>query len=199
MSYGQSPSPEFLGEVLEGSLVAIVAIEEGSLAEAFKLHDYSQQQQTIGGSETSHPSDIDVSTPEDLISRTTTEDLPYIHPNTHGFCPPLNPAYSQCLGLALIRSIDASTKQLQVLTPLSETEIAALMSKKVVLVRGSFDSPGWAYLEDLYSADNNTDERSYAAVTTNDRPWVSEKGDMVGIEGAVWRLRHPPMAAAATR
>jgi polynucleotide 5'-hydroxyl-kinase GRC3/NOL9 len=57
-------------------------------------------------------------------------------------------------------------------------------------VRGGFDAPEWAYLEDLYASGGKGDEESEAKV----RPWVTKK-EMVGIEGAVWRLRHPPTAA----
>jgi len=61
------------------------------------------------------------------------------------------------------------------------------MDEQVALVRGSFDAPDWAYMEDLMSGH---DVNKGLEV---DRPWVS-KTEQVGIEGAVWRLRHPPMA-----
>lgn len=185
LSYGQSPGAEFLSEVLDGALVAIVVIEEGSLAEAFHLHEGPQQQsvdENIGTDNTPSASD-------DLIQR-TPQGLPYIRPNDDGFCPPLNPTYSACVGIALIRGIDHECQSLQLVTPLSEHEIAGLMRHKVVLIRGDFDPPAWAYLEDIYSKEGDGDMRVDA-----DRPWVSKK-DMVGIEGAVWRLRHPPMASA---
>ena len=41
MSYGQEPSPEYLSEVLDGSLVAIVACEESSVSEAFNPVSYT--------------------------------------------------------------------------------------------------------------------------------------------------------------
>jgi polynucleotide 5'-hydroxyl-kinase GRC3/NOL9 len=77
-----------------------------------------------------------------------------------------------------------------------------LASKKVVLVRGGFDSVEWAYLEDLYAEDSEkknggTGEKGEKGGKDEDvkaRPWVARK-EMVGIEGAVWRLRHPPTAA----
>jgi len=185
VSYGQEPSLEFLSEVLDGSLVAIVAIEENSLPEAFDSRDPAQP---IPEFSPFHSTGPGAPTSEDSIQR-TAEGLPYVSSNVHGYCTPLNPSVSECIGLALIRSIDTEAQQLQLVTPLSEDEIAVFMRKKVVLVRGGFDPPGWAYLEDIYSKDNAVGELHH------DRPWVSKK-DMVGIEGAVWRLRHPPMASA---
>jgi polynucleotide 5'-hydroxyl-kinase GRC3/NOL9 len=73
---------------------------------------------------------------------------------------------------------------------LHERQIADIMEKTVVLVRGNFDPPEWAYLEELYKTDGAPPGSSRV-----ERPWVSRKG-LVGVEGAVWRLRHPPMASA---
>ena len=98
-----------------------------------------------------------------------------------------------------MRGIDPQTQEIQLLTPLGEAQTAALAGKKVVLVRGGFDAPEWAYLEDLYAGSGSGEKKDGSAggsveedVTA--RPWVTRK-EMVGIEGAVWRLRHPPTAA----
>lgn len=154
--YGQAPNPNFLAEVLDGSIVAIVVLESDTLLD---------------------PSSI---------QRTPREDLPYLSPNTSGHTPPLDPSQSHCIGLSLIRGIDAESKTLHLITPLPETGMAALQKEKVVLVHGSFDAPEWAYLEDLHARGE--------AGTGEERPWVSTRKEQVGIEGSVWRLRHPPMA-----
>ncbi|KAK4549183.1 hypothetical protein LTR36_007641 [Oleoguttula mirabilis] len=187
LSYGQSPSPEFLAEVLDGSLVALVTVDEHHADEAFGVESYTVW--SADSSQAEEPSASRVLSAEDLINR-TQEGLPYIRPDGQGLNHPLHPKYSECLGLALVRAIDTERKELHLVTPLSESEIAGLMRKRVVLVRGSFDAPEWAYLEDLHAGGVEQ-----AAGLDVDRPWVSKK-ERVGIEGAVWRLRHPPMAGA---
>ena len=95
-----------------------------------------------------------------------------------------------------MRGIDPEKQEIQLLTPLGEAQTAALAGKKVVLVRGGFDAPEWAYLEDLYasSSGEKKDGTVAAEEDVTARPWVARR-EMVGIEGAVWRLRHPPTAA----
>lgn len=161
MSYGQSPDPKFLAEVLDGSVVAIVVLADHA--------------------------DASLDLAEHI--RRTSEGLPYIEANTQGVGRTIDPATSHCIGLALIRSIDSEAQALHLVTPWPESQIHELMDKRVVLVRGHFDPPEWAYLEDLYKADGGIDEI--------ERPWVARK-DMGGIEGAVWRLRHPPMASSVS-
>ncbi len=154
MSYGQNPTPEFLCEVLDGAIVAINEVDEEAAL--------------------------------DLSERTdrTPEGLPFVASDHHGISPTLPPSQSNCLGLALVRGIDTENKQLHLVTPIPENHVENLAERKIVLVRGSFDPPEWAYLEDLYKDD--------VGPAQSERPWVSKKG-LVGVEGAVWRLRHPPM------
>ena len=157
-SYIQAPKPEFLSEVLDGSLVAIVVLEPGH-AVSF----------------------------EEIIGR-TPDNIPYLLPNADGTTRTLDPRYSSSIGLTLIRGIDIETNCVQLVTPLSEAEMGGLADKDVVLVRGAFDPPEWAYLEDLY-ADNDYD------ADVDERPWVTKR-EMNGIEGAVWRMRHPPVPSS---
>ena len=170
MFYGQNPNPEFLAEVLDGSIVAI-SIQE---------HDVSTP---------TSPADE-----QDLafhISR-TPEDIPYISPTVHGLTRSLDPRTSHCVGFAFVRGINTADKELQLVTPLRESDIAALVGKRVVLVRCGSDPPEWAYLEEMYKYGNAA---NFGEI---ERPWVSKTG-MVGVEGAIWRLRHPPMASAVTQ
>ena len=153
-SYGQPPDSEFFHEVLDGAVVALVAVED----------------------ETAYP-----------VLR-TTDGVPYISTSAIGIAQTLEPDTSECLGLALIRAIDTDTQTLQLVTPLSEASIARLMARKIILVRGAFDPPGWAYTEDLYHAGGRLGDSDI-----NARPWVA-RAAAVGIEGKVWRLRHPPLA-----
>lgn len=186
-SYGQPPNPKFLAEILNGSLVAVVAIAQHHMHEAFSMKSYAQQHQNPDLTHSIKTSSEPLSA-ETLVA-STHEGLPYVQANGQGISCPLNPRYSECLGLALVRAIDPERKEIQLVTPLPESEIAALADRKVVLVRGGFDAPEWAYVEDMYSASDSS------LTTAADKPWVSKK-EPVGIEGAVWRLRHPPMAAA---
>ena len=165
MFYGQSPNPEFLAEVLDGSVIAI------------SIQDHNDDPQA-------GPADEDLAA---HVSR-TLEDIPYITPDSHGLIRTLDPGTSHCVGFAFVRGINTIDKELQLVTPLRESDIAALVGKRVVLIRCGSDPPEWAYLEELYKDGGN------ASFDESERPWVSKKG-MVGVEGAVWRLRHPPMAS----
>ena len=176
MSYNQGPNPEFLAEVLNGSIVAIVAVEPDGPSLQSELDNGTEMLQSI---------------PE-RVSR-TPEGIPYVEPNGMGINLTLNPVSSNCIGLALVRSIDTKDKHLHLVTPLTEREIEALKGKQVVLVRGSFDAPAWAYLEDVHK-DEYDGNNDFEGV---DRPWISERMQ-VGIESAVWRLRHPPLASSFT-
>lgn len=163
LSYGQAPQPEFLAEVIDGMVVALVVPEDDLI----------------------DPTSVE---------RTPQEDLPYIVSHMHGSSLPMDPRRSHCVGMALVRGIDAQNKRVHLLTPLSQAEIAELMRRQVVLVRGGFDCPEWAYLEDMYLNDSSTKSSS----DDDDKPWVSLR-EPVGIEGSVWRLRHPPTAADAKK
>lgn len=184
LSHGQSPQPEFLAEVLDGSLVAIMTVDDQYLDKALGTESYAEPDDQVAApmpnTAGDHPS------AQQLIRR-AREGLPYIKADYHGLSHPLQPRHSSCIALALIRAIDVQNKQLHLVTPLPETQAAELAHKSIVLVRGSFDAPEWALLEDLYSRE---EEGGRGGV---ERPWVSRK-ELVGIEGAVWRLRHPPMA-----
>ncbi|KAF2763954.1 hypothetical protein EJ03DRAFT_332275 [Teratosphaeria nubilosa] len=169
VSYGQLPSPDFLAEVLNGSLVAIEAIENLHFSTAFGRQDDAEHDTTTWLS-------------------STPEGLPYPFPNDQDIPRPLDPKFSHCIGLALVRAIDVEQQELQLVTPIPESQISALMEREVVLVRGGFDAPEWAYLEDLYCGGEEA-----AAV---ERPWVTRR-EPVGVEGAVWRLRHTPMSRPA--
>jgi polynucleotide 5'-hydroxyl-kinase GRC3/NOL9 len=166
MSYGQSVPVDFLPEILEGALVAIVVAENTE-----DLH------QAFATSLNSPPEPSHTSAPH---------SLPYIAPPPAGYLRALDPRFATCAGLALVRGINAETQEVQLVTPLSEAQVQALASKRVLLVRGGFDAPEWAYLEDIYAGVGDAEAKG--------RPWVTKK-EMVGIEGAVWRLRHPPTAA----
>ncbi|KAK3656250.1 Polynucleotide 5'-hydroxyl-kinase grc3 [Elasticomyces elasticus] len=177
VSYGTNPHPDFLSEVLDGSIVALVRVDARQQDGAYGVARYTRNSASASGKNLF-----------DLIER-TQNGLPYMPTSSAGASVPLEPRHSECVGVALVRAIDSQSKTLQLVTPLSESQMAALMDQPIAIVRGSFDAPEWAYLEDVYSGGDGPENSSKI-----DRPWVSV-AEAVGIEGAVWRLRHPPLAA----
>ncbi|KAK4553407.1 Polynucleotide 5'-hydroxyl-kinase grc3 [Recurvomyces mirabilis] len=176
VSYGQQPHPDFLAEVLDGSLVALVQVETSPNDDTLPLTQ----------------ADRGTTSKATGVER-TNQGLPYLPSTPSGTSPTLDSHNSSCLGLALVRGIDILQRTLHLLTPLADHAVASLLdSKQLVLVRGNFDPPEWALLEDLYA----NEERAKGDASLQDRPWVNRR-ERVGIEGAVWRLRHPPMAGDA--
>jgi len=173
--YGQAPNPVFLAEVLNGSIVALVILEESE----------------GGGYSGTTPTSMQHSDEEGNVPiLRTPEGLPYFALEDEG-SKPLDPEKSECAGLALIRAIDVERRQLHLITPLPEEQIARLIRKQVVLVRGGFDTPEWAYLEASYQSGEDD------AAGLN-KPWINRR-EAVGLESAVWRLRHPPIYHVTAR
>jgi polynucleotide 5'-hydroxyl-kinase GRC3/NOL9 len=94
--------------------------------------------------------DITTTTPKPEKTKEMTTSIPLI-PNPLG--QTLSPHHSHCLGLVLVRGIDAARSELQLLTPLSGAVLTSLRGgeEELVLVAGRFDTPSWAYCEGLYS------------------------------------------------
>lgn len=175
LCYGYQPEPELLAEAIDGTIVAIVAVENSSvLLDLYRNKD----------------SDDNPSTVEDVVQR-TSEQIPYIRSAV-----PLIPEWSQCLGLALVRGIDRNHQAIALSTPLSKKE---LKNRRIVLVSGKFDPPTWAYTEDHYSRTFNRDgEDATEGNTSNDTsgtrediPWVEKlHGSQKRAVGSnVWRVR----------
>ncbi|KAK0784412.1 Polynucleotide 5'-hydroxyl-kinase grc3 [Friedmanniomyces endolithicus] len=183
ISYGTQPHPDFLAETLDGSLVALVRLDAQYQREVFNPSHHTATLE----SSTDDSSESATATPSPGLIKRTKDGLPYIRPTPTGATAPLDPRFSECVSLALVRGIDTQNKFLQLVTPLSESQVAVLMDQPLVIVRGSFDAPEWAYLEDLHLNGRESGVKS-------ERPWVS-RTEAVGIEGAVWRLRHPPLAS----
>ncbi|KAL8789074.1 MAG: hypothetical protein Q9213_001337 [Squamulea squamosa] len=120
---GQELDPDFLSQVLEGCIVGLVVVEDDA---AF-------------------PWDLPPSLPR------TTEQIPYIPPTAH-ITPPLSPVHSYTLGQALIRSVNTTSYTFELVMPIPHTTLASVRigQRKLILVRGSLDTPTWAYKEDLY-------------------------------------------------
>ncbi|RDW67980.1 hypothetical protein BP6252_09376 [Coleophoma cylindrospora] len=161
MCYGEQPPTDLLLDAINGSMVAIVVIDDMAAIPGWKVTDQeSTNEVTTGRADPDlEMDDIDIRAFDDksyhsqdltqpLIVRTPHEALPYFNPSN---TITLDPRYSNTIGLALIRGIDIPRQRLQILTPIPASEIETLNSagKSVVLVSGKFDTPGWAYTEEL--------------------------------------------------
>ncbi|RFU30861.1 hypothetical protein B7463_g5506, partial [Scytalidium lignicola] len=139
MCYGEQPAAEMLSESINGCIVAVVILDSMAAIRGFDMKDPDPDL----------PSEDEIS----FIIETPNEHLPYFNP---AYMSSLNPRYSQTVGLALIRGIDIKRHRLQILTPISINiiEEAQETGKPIVLVSGKFDTPGWAYTEDLIQKSN---------------------------------------------
>jgi len=131
MTLGEHVTDEFLSMVIDGCLLALVAVEDDEYASA--LHR--------------------------TIIRTANESLPYWPPNQMGLSTPPDPSKTHVIGLVLILRIEVDTQELIVRTPLSadsiKKEIRARFKAghpKIMLVRGRYETPGWCYQEELFRA-----------------------------------------------
>ncbi|KAK7951033.1 Polynucleotide 5'-hydroxyl-kinase [Apiospora aurea] len=135
MCYGYQTPPNLLADAINGTILAVVEIENPM---AFR---YGLSEDAM---------DLDSQPPsssQGLTTVSTPEGLPFINVATT-----LDPKYSQTIGLALVRGIDVENNILQILTPISDEKIEEINEKQgqIVLVSGKFDPPTWAYTEDLY-------------------------------------------------
>ncbi|KAL4895556.1 polynucleotide 5'-hydroxyl-kinase grc3 [Aspergillus ambiguus] len=162
MVMGSQIHPDLLREALDGSIVGVVAVESPTailgqseiLANGVMGGDSTHEAGSDAGSDvnmdavTAPPASIDAS-----ITRTANEDLPYLFVGA-GSCTPLDPKASHCLGLALVRSVNVSSRQIELVTPIGTARIrdALQQGHGIVLVRGQLDNPNWALSEDYHAA-----------------------------------------------
>ncbi|PYI07266.1 hypothetical protein BO78DRAFT_367178 [Aspergillus sclerotiicarbonarius CBS 121057] len=167
MVMGSQIHPDLLSEVLDGSIVAVVAVESPN---AVLGHNSGPMFANGGNSAGSHDDpdadrDVDMgdstdavpfagsSTIESSITRTPNEDLPYLFVGA-GSSNPLDPKVTHCLGLALVRSVNVASRQLELVTPIAGSTLRGALEQghNIVLVRGLLDNPNWAISEDYYAA-----------------------------------------------
>ncbi|KAL8846046.1 MAG: hypothetical protein Q9221_008842 [Calogaya cf. arnoldii] len=157
---GPELDPEFLIQVLEGCIVGIVVVENDAAL----------------------PFGLFPSLPR------TPEQIPYIPP-TAQITPPLSPFDSHSLGQGLIRSIDTTSHTFHLITPIPHSTFASVCTqqRKIVLVRGSLDTPAWAYKEDLYkqmyhrkqmAKEGLADEGTKGWTKEDTETWVEGRGWM---------------------
>lgn len=149
MCYGEQPPPDLLAETINGSIVSVVVIDDYAA-----IPGYSASEQK--SNETSDPDTLHDCNPpltldpikSPIIISTTVERLPYFNPLN---AITLDPQHSHTIGTALVRGIDVSYQRLQVLTPIPSEVLQQINQegKKIVLVGGKLDTPGWAYTEEM--------------------------------------------------
>ncbi|KAK6582709.1 hypothetical protein PZA11_005117 [Diplocarpon coronariae] len=147
--YGEQPPPELLADTINGSLVAIVVIDDMA---AFPWQKDEQEEKSGGDF------DADVRVLEHFhesrrieeprILQTALEKIPYFNPTN---LITLDPQHSYVIGLALVRGIDAARRRIYLLSPISPGVIEEVngSGKNMVLVSGKLDTPGWAYTEEM--------------------------------------------------
>ncbi|KAK2763734.1 Polynucleotide 5'-hydroxyl-kinase grc3 [Arachnomyces sp. PD_36] len=169
MVMGCRQNTDLLSEILDGSIVALVAVEdysalgptyleEQSKADGFE-NEADDEDTPMNGDDTS---DIPMPTPpaqpqqDELhpgITRTKKENLPYIFLG-NGSCTPLDPKSSHSLGLAIVRSIDTASHKLELITPIPRSTLRETLEQgqKIALVIGQLDNPNWALGEEYFAA-----------------------------------------------
>ncbi|PYH40543.1 putative RNA processing protein Grc3 [Aspergillus saccharolyticus JOP 1030-1] len=164
MVMGSQIHPDLLSEVLEGSIVAIVAVESSNaLLGSTSTPDSTTTTPAVA---VDAASDIIMADDDDHTNRPqpattdlssniarTPESLPYLFAGS-GSSNPFDPRKSHSLGLALVRSIDPASHTIDLATPIPSSRIqrARQHGHALVLVRGLLDNPNWAISEDYYAA-----------------------------------------------
>jgi polynucleotide 5'-hydroxyl-kinase GRC3/NOL9 len=232
MCYGEQPPPDLLLDSINGALVGIVVIDDVAAIPGWQTEEQDAMDEN-NDLESDQPYKMDSGDAElrefdeesiqlqhlekPLIVRTPIEELPYFNPAN---AISLNPKHSSCIGLALVRGIDVARRRLQILTPISPTLIEEIneAGKSIVLVSGKFDTPGWAYTEELMQkqslekaaknrgndgmdVDDEEDDESdddevglevrYLGESFQNAPWIERQEGSQGraVGSRVWRVR----------
>jgi polynucleotide 5'-hydroxyl-kinase GRC3/NOL9 len=171
MCLGEQPSIKMVRDTIDGSIVALVVIEDMAAILSSKGNE-KMERYIKGQSGEDSSMDIDINSdklvkphfteqsyrrPEIHLIIHTPEGIPYLNPAN---AMSLDPTYSHTIGLALVRGIDVRQQRLQLLTPISPNTIKDINAsgKAIILVSGKLDTPGWAYLETLYKKDADMKE-----------------------------------------
>ncbi|XWW99294.1 hypothetical protein V2A60_007303 [Cordyceps javanica] len=156
LSYDYQAPPELFKAAIDGMVVAVVEVEDGN---AFReiiagydslLREPAASERTIEGETQTENSDTETAPTADTLKIVASpEGLPMIS-NTNDAT--LDPRFCCVIGLALVRGIDTAHKRLQLISPITETQIQSAHSQNhdIILVHGKFDAPTWAYAEDFF-------------------------------------------------
>lgn len=189
MATGPWHDPEFLKDVLEGSIVGIVVLDSIDAIPStnpgqVKVSNVreSSPDAEIEEDEEEQPAESDdnqrLNTEHPSITFTANDNLPYLFIGD-GDCVQLNPALSNCLGLALVRGINVKSHTVELYTPVQVPIIRNAIDQggKIVLVRGQLDTPHWALSEEYYAARSAQVEHRTLAAKLRNNPEVYETLD----------------------
>lgn len=178
VSYGEPPPPAHLSTVLNTSLVAICVIDNALAFPTFASSSSDVSSADAEDADSPRRRDLD-SRLESLVARTGgPEDLPYLLPDSSGLVAPLNPRYSRCLGLGLVRGIDSENRELHILTPIPVSVIAAAVSS----FKAEEEDAEWGLQND---DDDDDDGEGGRTVDTRTRKVVLVRGRLDGVDWAV--------------
>ncbi|KAJ5130590.1 uncharacterized protein N7515_006629 [Penicillium bovifimosum] len=171
MVMGSQIDPDLLHETLEGSIVGVVTVESSKaiMGEMATSQTSNHEDHEDIDMDTANPgADIAAELAMTNCIARTPENLPYLFLGS-GSCTPLDPKASNCLGLALVRSIDTTSHKLELSTPIPPSHLQSALEKGhgIVLVRGQIDNPNWAISEEYYAA--RAAERRYQQSTSGSK------------------------------
>jgi len=188
--YDYQPPLDLLVEALNGSVVSIVEIESREAFRSFRAPRPEVQDDdamALDGDDENSSDDQDTPNaeaagidPELIVA--SPEGIPLLR-NPDG--KTLDSKHSQFVGTALIRGIDVTRGELQLLCPLAVNTVDRIIrnGRELVLVAGKLDPPTWAYTEDLYyRADEASAAKSDAgaddSVEVTDEDTDDDKSDV---------------------
>ncbi|KAK4143040.1 uncharacterized protein C8A04DRAFT_37766 [Dichotomopilus funicola] len=145
LCYDHQPAPALLAEAINGTVLAVVRLEDRRAALAGLGND-AEEDESEDEKENKDRNEVGSGNRRNPNPYPNPTNMPLI-PNPLGLTLP--PQHTHTLGLVLVRGVDTVRHELQLLTPLA-AEVVAGFRDNIVLVAGRFDTPSWAYSEDLY-------------------------------------------------
>ncbi|EJP70881.1 GRC3 protein [Beauveria bassiana ARSEF 2860] len=155
LSYDHQSPPELFRAAIDGMVVAVVEIEDveafRNIIDGYDLESRQPDAVNIAASKAQieHSTAGKTTTKDELRTVVSPEGLPMI---SNAYDATLDPRYCQAIGLALVRGIDTVSKTLQLISPITGSQIQSARSQghDIILVHGKFDAPTWAYAEDFF-------------------------------------------------
>ncbi|KAI1431910.1 hypothetical protein GGR50DRAFT_677206 [Xylaria sp. CBS 124048] len=154
--YNFQTQADLVADAINGTILAVVEVESTEAFRGIAGSEVGAADDDAPGS----PMDVDgraaallqstsFSLVRERVTAMTPEGIPFMD-TSHGLT--LDPRYSRCLGLVLVRGIDVANGTFHLLSPITAAQIEDVGARggHIVLVSGKLDAPGWAYTEDLY-------------------------------------------------
>ncbi|KZZ92667.1 hypothetical protein AAP_02748 [Ascosphaera apis ARSEF 7405] len=150
MVTGSGHDMEFLKELLEGSVVGVVVVDDSNplVSTSSKTNGFDSETEAMD--EDSEDTQADKAS--ELI-KLNKDNIPYIVTGDQSNGG-LDPSTSRSLGLAIIHSIDIENGSFRLYTPVPLPTIRTVIEQghQIVLVKGQSDPPHWAISEGYFAA-----------------------------------------------